>query len=43
MPYWIEKENCPQNRILLGFSALSEKDTIEGINILNRAWFDNKK
>ncbi len=43
MPYWIEKENCPQNRILLGFSALSEKDIIEGINILNRAWFDNKK
>ncbi|AFS77410.1 GntR family transcriptional regulator [Gottschalkia acidurici 9a] len=40
-PYWINEDNCPKNIILLGFSSLSEKEIVEGVNILNKAWFKN--
>ncbi len=39
LPFWHQKENCPKNEVLLGFSNFSETEIIEGIRLLNLAWF----
>lgn len=39
LPYWYRKERCLENFILMGFSMLSEKEIVEGISLLKKAWF----
>jgi GntR family transcriptional regulator/MocR family aminotransferase len=39
-PYWHRKERCRENFILMGFSMLSEKEIVEGIALLKKAWFE---
>lgn len=39
--YWMRLERYSNNMILLGFSELDENEIVEGINILNHAWFGN--
>ncbi|MBP2627992.1 MAG: transcriptional regulator with domain and aminotransferase domain [Firmicutes bacterium] len=39
--YWMRLERYSNNMILLGFSELNENEIVEGINILNHAWFGN--
>jgi len=41
MPYWMNKSNCLKNTLFIGFSSLDEKEIIDGITILNKAWFGN--
>ena len=38
-PFWYIKGNCSENSILMGFSMLSEKEIVDGITLLNKAWF----
>lgn len=38
-PFWYIKENCAENTILIGYSNLSEQEIVEGITLLNKAWF----
>jgi GntR family transcriptional regulator/MocR family aminotransferase len=40
LPYWHRKERCRENFILMGFSMLSEKEIVEGIALLKKAWFE---
>ncbi|OOM80464.1 PLP-dependent aminotransferase family protein [Clostridium sp. BL-8] len=37
--FWIKKENYSNNMVLLGFGGMFENDIIEGIKLLNKAWF----
>ncbi len=39
--YWIRLEEYTNNMILLGFSGMSEENIVKGINILNKAWFND--
>lgn len=39
LPYWYQKECCPNNVVLLGFSNLNETQIEEGISLLRSAWF----
>ena len=39
--FWIRQEQYKNEMLLLGFSAMTESDIVEGINILNNAWFKN--
>ncbi len=39
LPHWHQKECCPDNVVLLGFSNLSETEIEEGISLLKSAWF----
>ena len=38
--YWIRRELYANNMILLGFSGMDEHRIVEGVRILNRAWFN---
>jgi GntR family transcriptional regulator / MocR family aminotransferase len=37
--FWIRQERYKNEMILLGFSGMDESDIVQGINILNNAWF----
>ena len=37
--FWMRTENYSNNMILLGFGEMSESEIVEGIKILNDAWF----
>ncbi|MBN7773489.1 PLP-dependent aminotransferase family protein [Clostridium aminobutyricum] len=37
--YWGNKEDYSYNMVLMGFSGLTETEIIEGIHLLNAAWF----
>lgn len=39
-PFWHTKENASENTLLLGFSMLNEKEIVDGLTLLNKAWFD---
>jgi GntR family transcriptional regulator/MocR family aminotransferase len=39
-PFWHTKENASENTLLLGFSMLNEKEIVDGLILLNKAWFD---
>jgi GntR family transcriptional regulator/MocR family aminotransferase len=39
-PFWHTKENASENTLLLGFSMLNEKEILDGLILLNKAWFD---
>jgi GntR family transcriptional regulator/MocR family aminotransferase len=39
-PFWYTKENASENTLLLGFSMLNEKEIVDGLTLLNKAWFD---
>ncbi len=39
-PFWHIEENAPESTLLLGFSMLNEKEIVDGITLLNKAWFD---
>ena len=39
--FWIRQEQYKNEMILLGFSGMDENDIVQGINILNNAWFKN--
>ena len=38
-PFWFRRENCPQNTLLIGFSKIEKQEIIEGVTVLNDAWF----
>lgn len=38
--FWMRSENYSNNMILLGFGEMPESEIIEGIKILNNAWFN---
>jgi GntR family transcriptional regulator/MocR family aminotransferase len=40
-PYWMNLEQYSNNMILLGFSGMSENEIVEGITLLNHAWFND--
>jgi GntR family transcriptional regulator/MocR family aminotransferase len=40
--FWIKKDNYPNNMVLLGFGGMLENDIIEGIKLLNKAWFTSQ-
>ena len=40
--FWIRNENYTNNMVLLGFGGMQEKDIIEGITLLNEAWFNSQ-
>lgn len=39
-PYWINKSKCKNNTLFIGFGMLDENQIIDGITILNKAWFN---
>lgn len=41
-PFWLKKEACPGNIILLGFSMLSEEDIVAGITLLKKTWSEDE-
>lgn len=40
-PFWIRKDKYSNNMVLLGFGSSSENEIVEGIRILNQAWFND--
>ncbi len=38
--FWLRQNRYQGNMILLGFSGMSKEDIVEGITILNKAWFN---
>lgn len=38
--FWMRLEKYSNNMIMLGFGEISEKDIVQGIKILNDAWFN---
>jgi GntR family transcriptional regulator/MocR family aminotransferase len=40
MPFWYNRENCPKNTLLIGFSRMNRDEIVKGITLLNKAWFD---
>lgn len=39
IPFWNERNDCPQNLIFVGYSLLSEQQIRKGIALLQSAWF----
>ena len=40
MPFWMNSSNCLKNTLFMGFGMLDEKQIIDGITLLNKAWFE---
>lgn len=36
---WIRKHRYEKEMILLGYSGMDERDIIDGVKLLNKAWF----
>lgn len=39
--YWMRLEKYSNNMVLIGFGGMSESEIVEGIRMLNNAWFNN--
>jgi len=39
LQFWYTKECCRKNFVLMGFSKLTEEEIVDGIGLLNKAWF----
>ena len=40
-PFWMNNSNCLKNTLFIGFSLLDEKEILDGVTLLNKAWFEN--
>lgn len=41
LPFWVRQDRYSNNMVLLGFGSMLESEIVEGIRILNHAWFND--
>lgn len=38
-PFWLNKDNYPQDSIVLGYGKIKEEDIVPAVELLNKIWF----